>query len=191
MTLPADVWAMVVLGLVLVAAAVTDLRSASVYNWTTYPAIAAGLIGHTLLGGMTGYGGQMGLTGALAGLAVGLLPMLAVWLMGGVGGGDVKLAAAVGALAGWRFTVATLFYGFIVAALMAIVMIVRRRIAVRTLKRIARFLFLLLTPSRPADPATEDSPKVPFGVALCIGAALAMLEVIVAGPEARKFLLGI
>ena len=67
----AHAWALAVLAVVLVGAAIADLRTAKVHNWITYPAIVVGLIGHTLAGGLTGNDGAMGLTGSLAGLAVG------------------------------------------------------------------------------------------------------------------------
>jgi len=184
-------WALAVLAVVLVGAAIADLRTAKVHNWITYPAIAAGLIGHTLAGGLTGHDGAMGLAGSLAGLAVGFLPTLAVWLAGGIGGGDVKLMAAVGALAGWRFAIMAMFYGLIVAALMAIGVMIKQRIVRRTLRRIFRFLYLVFTPTKPGNPATAESPTVPFGFALCIGSALAIAEVIIFGPGAKKLLLGI
>ena len=187
----ADIWAFGVLVVVLVIAAITDARRGKIYNWITYPAAAAGLIGHTLFGGLRGYEGSMGLIGALAGLAVGFLPLLAAWLLGGIGGGDVKLMGAVGALGGWRFVLAAMFYGFAVAAVIAIVVMLKRRILRETLGRILRFLCLLLTPSKGADPATATSPKIPLGLALCIGSALALLEVALKGPIARKFLLQI
>ena len=173
----ADHWSFFVLGAMLVIAAITDVRSGKIHNWLTYPVIAIALIGHTLTGGPTGYGRWMGLSGSLCGLAVGFLPLLAAWLAGGIGGGDAKLMGAVGALGGWRFAVAGMFYGFLVAAVMALIVMLRRKIMRRTLGRVLRFLALLLTPTKPADPATEDSPTVPFGLALCIGAAAALLEV--------------
>jgi len=188
----ADMWAYGLLGVLLLVAAVTDARSGKIGNWLTYPAVAVALIGHTLAGGLTGGdAGRIGLVGSLGGMAVGFLPLLAGWLAGGVGGGDAKLMAAVGALAGWRFALAALFYGFAVAAVMALVVMVRRRILRRTLLRIGRFLLLLLGPLRPGDPATRESPKIPLGVALCIGSGLALLEVIFRGPLARKILLGL
>lgn len=182
---------MVVLAAALVSAAVTDLRSGRIYNWITYPAIAAGLVGHTLFGGLAGNAAAMGLSDALLGMATGFGPMLVVWLMGGIGGGDAKLSAAVGALAGWRFALATMFYGLIVAAAMAVIVILHRRVARRTVMRIFRFLYLIFTPAKPADPAGEDSPKIPFGLALCIGAALALVELAIRGADANKLLLGI
>jgi len=189
-----DAWAFAALGVVLVIAAVVDVRTARIPNWLTYTAAVVGMIGHTLLGGLGGLGGldgAMGLSGAAAGLAVGFLPLGAAWLAGGIGGGDAKLMAAVGALGGWRLAVMALFYGLLAAAVMAIFVALRHRIFKRTFARVLRFLFLLTTPTRPADPATPDSPKVPFGVALCLGGAAALIEAIFRGPLASKFLLGI
>lgn len=185
-------WAYGVLGIVLVIAAVTDIRRGKIHNMLTYPAIAIGLIGHTLVGGLEYQGErQLGLIGSACGFAAGFGPMLAVWLAGGIGGGDAKLMGAVGALAGWRFALAAMFFGFAIAALMAVVVMVRRRIVRRTVGRILRFLFLVFTPSRPADPATADSPKVAFGFALCIGSAIALIEVLLKGPVAEKLWFGI
>lgn len=187
-----EMWPLGALAVVLVAAAVTDVRTGLIPNAITYPAVAAALVGHTLAAGLTGQSGSgMGLAGALLGLAVGLLPLLAACLAGGIGGGDAKLMAAVGALMGWRFALATLFYGFAVAAVMAVIVMVRRRIVRRTLGRVGRFLLLVAVASKPADPATADSPKVPFGLALCLGAAAALTEWLLRGAGAARWFSGI
>ena len=188
-----DMWAYGVLAAAVTGAAVTDIRREKVPNYITYPAAAIGLVGHTLAGGL--YGGddalRLGLYGSLGGLAAGFLPLLAAWLAGGIGGGDAKLMGAVGALAGWRFAVAAMFYGFVVAAIMAGVVMIKRRIVKETLTRILRFLYLLFMPTKPADPATEESPKIPFALALCIGSAAALIEAIWRGPVAAKLMLGL
>ena len=82
-------WAYCVLAVVLVVASVTDIRTGKIYNVVTYPAVAIGLIGHLLVDGL-GFADQapMGLAGAAVGLAVGLLPLLAAWMAGGIGGGE-------------------------------------------------------------------------------------------------------
>lgn len=185
-------WAYCVLAVVLVVASVTDIRTGKIYNVVTYPAVAIGLIGHSLVSG-PGFADQapMGLAGAAVGLVVGLLPLLAAWMAGGIGGGDAKLMGAVGALAGWRFALAALAYGLAIAAVMAVVVILKRRIARKTLVRILRFAYLTLTPVGPADPATAESPKIAFGLALCIGAAAVLVDVVLSGPLANRFLLGI
>lgn len=79
---------------VLLAAMVTDLWAFRIPNWLTFPAMGCGLVGHTVLGGLAG------LVMSLQGLGLGLALFLMFYLMGGMGAGDVKLLAAVGALVG-------------------------------------------------------------------------------------------
>ena len=173
-------WAYVLLAAMVVAAVVADLRSGKIPNAITLPAVALGLVGHTLFGGLGG-GGQMGLSDAAAGLAVGFLPMLAAALAGGVGMGDAKLMAAVGALGGWRFALATMFYGLVAALVLAVFVMIRRRLVQRTLGRVWRFLVLALAPRSGPVPTTADSPKVPLGLAFGLGAAAAMVEALATG----------
>jgi len=175
-------WAYCVLAVVLVAAAVTDVRSGKILNVVTYPAIAAGLIGHTLVGGLAGDDGALGLVGSAGGFAVGFLPLMIAWLAGGIGAGDAKLMGAVGALTGVEFVLSAMFYGLLVAGLMAVFVMVRRRITVATLGRIWRFLYLSLTPTgKAAAPSTPASPRIALGLALCIGSAVALVQVLVHG----------
>jgi len=189
-----DAWAYGVLAATLIVASVTDVRRGKIYNWTTYPAMAAGLVGHALAGGLLGQGGLvggMGLPGALAGLVVGFGPLLLAWLAGGIGGGDAKIMGAVGALAGWRFALTALFYGLAVAVLMALAILISQRKVAQTFGRIGRFLLLWFLKAKPPSPATEQSPTLPFGLALCIGAAVALVLTFLYGPSERMFLLGV
>ncbi len=174
-------WVGVVLIILLVTAVITDVKYGRIYNAVTYPAIAAGLIGHTLMGGLSGHGQWFGLAGSLIGLAVGFLPLLVANLAGGIGGGDAKIMAAIGSLAGWQFALDTLVFGLMAAVVMAVIVMIRRRILLQTLRRLGRFFFLIFTPSKPADPATPQSPKIPFGVALCIGAAVTLTKMMFPG----------
>jgi prepilin peptidase CpaA len=174
-------WLFVLAGVVLLAAW-TDLRDGKIYNWLTYPAVAVGLAGHTFMGGWSGAGGDIGLSGALVGLAIGFFPMLLAAKAGGIHGGDVKLMAAVGALTGWRFTVSAMFYTVLAAALLAMIVTLYRRVFWRTFKRIGLFLWQVICLHRPNDPASADSPKAPFGVAICLGAVGAIVEAALEGP---------
>jgi prepilin peptidase CpaA len=185
-------WPYFVLGAMLVVAACTDVRYGKIYNWTTYPGVLIGLIGHTIAAGGLAERGPLalGLSGSAVGLAAGFVPLLLAWLAGGIGGGDAKVMGAVGALTGWRFTLSAMLYGFAVAAMMALAIMLFRRVTWRTLKRIGRFFYLLLTAGKATDPATKESPTIPFGLALCIGAALALAEALVRGPVARKLVVG-
>ncbi|HUT02152.1 MAG TPA: A24 family peptidase [Phycisphaerae bacterium] len=185
-------WAYYALAAMLAVGSYTDIRYEKIPNWITLPGVVVGLVGHALTGGLTGRDSvQVGLAGSAAGLAVGFVPLMLAWLAGGIGGGDAKLMGAVGALTGWRFTLAAMLYGFVAAAVMALVVMVARRVTWSTLRRIGRSVALLLAPGHVAiDPATKDSPKVPFGLALCFGAALALAEVIWRGPVAKKLVMG-
>ena len=186
-----DYWTYAVLAVMLATASVTDVWKGKIQNWITYPGVLIGLIGHTIAGGLLGDESyRLGLAGAAGGLAVGFLPLMAAQMAGGIGGGDAKLMGAVGALTGWRFALAAMFYGFAVAAVMALLVMAAKRITRRTLMRIWRFLLLLFVPGGAMDPATKESPKIPFGLALCVGSALALIEVIYRGPMAEKLLLG-
>lgn len=187
-----NLWAFCVLAVVLVASSVTDVRKGKIPNIVTYPAIVVGLVGHALVGLYAGENADaMGFAGSAAGLAAGFLPMLAFWLCGGVGAGDAKLMAAVGALSGWRFALSAMFYGFAVAAIMAIIVAAHKRVLIRTLKRVGRTVYLAFTPGKPTGPDVTDSPKVPIGLAMCIGAAVALAWAAWQGPGAPTLLLGI
>ncbi len=84
------------IGAVLVASAgaVSDARTARIPNWLTYSGLSAALV---LRFAVLGWGGlKSGVAGMLA--AGGLFFVL--FIMGAMGGGDMKLMAAVGAWVG-------------------------------------------------------------------------------------------
>jgi prepilin peptidase CpaA len=74
--------------------AVRDIRERRIPNRITVPAMAAGLVLHWIAGGPRGLADA-----ALAGLIAGSL-FLVFFVAGGMGGGDVKLMAAVGFISG-------------------------------------------------------------------------------------------
>lgn len=80
--------------LVGVAAVVDDLARRQISNWIPLAALAGGL------GWQTGLYGWRGLLYALAGAAAGFAAFLIFYLLGGMGGGDIKLMAGFGALLG-------------------------------------------------------------------------------------------
>jgi prepilin peptidase CpaA len=101
-----------------------DLRRRSVANWLTVPALLAGL-------GLGAWnGGVRGLLMAVAGSAVGFLLFWICYRLGGLGGGDVKLMAAFGALLGPSGVVVAGILAAIAGALVAaLVLLVRPRAA--------------------------------------------------------------
>lgn len=77
-------------------ACITDVRTRRIPNVLTFGAALAGLIFHLATGSVAG------LEQSIAGWFVGLLLFLPFFLLGGMGGGDVKLLAALGAWVGFQ-----------------------------------------------------------------------------------------
>lgn len=171
--------------LVLVAAAaIIDLSRGKVPNWLTYPAVLVGLAVAGLLEAwprlaqVVAFKGWPDLGSSGLGLAVGFLPLFVFYRMGaGLGGGDVKLMGAVGAVRGWPFIIVSLFYSFIVAAALGVAMMVWRRQTLATLRRIGRTLKSVVVPGMPlVSPTSPESIQVPFAVCVCLGTAWGLSE---------------
>src|SRR5438067_13221136 len=102
----------------LVVAAVIDGWKLKVPNWLTLPMILAGWGYGLAAAGWAGFGQSV--LGTLAGLGL-LLPLYAI---GGMGAGDVKLLAGVGAWVGpaitlWAFTTSAVVGGLMALAMVA------------------------------------------------------------------------
>ncbi len=159
--------------LVLVVAAWTDVRTGLIYNWLTLPAMALGLVWSALAGAVNeGWSGAgLGLGGSFVGLLVGLVPCAILVLWVGLGAGDAKLMGAVGALtASWQCVLETLVHALLVALLLALVLMIRHRIVMRTLGRLLGAAMLAASRVKPTIP--QDSPRVPFALAIAVGGVI-------------------
>lgn len=158
-----------VLVVVLVGAAVSDLRRGCVYNWLTYPAVIVGLALGAAEGAGAG-GAWDGFTNHAEGCVFGFSVLLAAYLFGGMGGGDVKLMAAIGALIGWPATLHAVFYSFLAAAAIGLIVVIWRGQTVQVLRRFWMAVRILPLPSATMDDAVPTSSfRVPFGFAACLG----------------------
>jgi prepilin peptidase CpaA len=81
-----------------ILAGLIDLWKFQVCNFITFPFLMCGVIYHTFTNGATGL--RFSLAGVVFGLAILILP----YLLGGMGGGDIKLLAGVGAWMGMPVT---------------------------------------------------------------------------------------
>ncbi|MEO1237494.1 MAG: A24 family peptidase [Planctomycetota bacterium] len=164
-----------------IAAGVIDLRTGKVPNRLTYPAVLAGLVFWPAVGlALGGEGEALSLTGAAwLGMLAGLIPFAVLVLTAGLGGGDMKLMAAVGAIsASWEVVLSTTVYALIVAVGMAVVVMVRQRIVKQTLGRILAAAFLVGSRTKPRfpEPGGKNSGGVAFAAAVAVGAAVAGAE---------------
>jgi prepilin peptidase CpaA len=79
-----------------VAAIVEDVARRKISNWIPAVALGGGFVALTHERGLSGAGSS------LAGTAAGFAVFLIFYLLGGMGGGDVKLMAGFGAVLGWE-----------------------------------------------------------------------------------------
>lgn len=165
-------WVIAVLMISLAIASISDLLTRRIPNWLTVPGTLVGLGLHCWISGYEGF-----LTGIL-GLTTGFFLLFFFYLLGGMGGGDVKLLALVGSFLGPRLT----FYAFVWMALsgglLALASIVYRKaflVTARNLKSLV--LGWVLRTGLAASQINLQNPsliKLPYGVAIAIGTALAV-----------------
>ncbi len=145
-----------ILGAVLLAlltvASVTDLRENKIYNWTTYPGMAAGLI---LNGALRGW---PGLQEAVAGFLVCGAIMLVCFVLFNIGGGDVKLIAMMGAFLGVQDGIEALLWTFILGSLCGIVMLIAKFGVAHLLKKSIEHLRIVWR-AKGWIPPTEEERK--------------------------------
>lgn len=165
------------------AATYTDVRYRWIPNWQTVPAFGLGI---TLNGLESGPGGLLSsLGGGLLALGILLVP----YMLGYVGGGDVKLQMAVGSLVGWPLIFWAAWYGVLASGLLAMLVVIKRRAILQFLRYALRclvnatwrFTAVYLPPtvgSRLAAFKAEKPPvlavKLPYGLAIALGLLLAM-----------------
>jgi prepilin peptidase CpaA len=117
-------WPVWVVSVTLVVAAVIDGLKLKVPNWITFPMIVSGWIYSATL---SPFAGWEGLAYSLIGTVIGLALLMPAYAIGGMGAGDVKLLAGVGA---WVWGTTTL-YAFAVSAIIggiiALLMIVAQK----------------------------------------------------------------
>src|SRR5688572_23697423 len=102
-----------VLGL-LVVAAVVDWRTRRIPNWLTFTLVLSGIAQSFMPHAVVSP------TGALLGLCVGFVLTFALYALGAVGGGDVKLLAGIGAWLGPQAALAVFCVEAIVGMVMAL-----------------------------------------------------------------------
>ncbi len=174
----ADNWVFWAVSVFAIAAAYIDGKELRVPNKLTFPMIIAGWIWSSIAYGMAGDGWYVGLAWSLAGTAVGLMTLIPAMSIGGMGAGDVKMMAAIGA---WVHCTIT-FYAFccatIVGAIIAIIMIL---MSGNARKHYDQFFFLfheIVTVKNPevlSEIAAKRKPSMfllPYGIPLAIGTIL-------------------
>lgn len=165
----------VILLLVTAICAFTDARWGKVYNVVTYPSALIGL-------GLSFYVAPptplMSVLGLFAGLALfGLIRMIS-----GMGAGDVKLMAALGALKGLPFLLYGTFYILCAATVTALILIAWQGRLVPVLKWVALTLVSAVSPKYLRPNLSHEMTPMPFAPAIFIGSAFSVYLETVHGP---------
>ena len=148
---------------VALVAGVFDWRWRRIPNWLTLSGLAAGVAVNTVVAGLAGM--KTALEGALLGLAV-LLPFV---LLRSLGAGDWKLTGALGAVLGPRQLGLLLVISFLLAGVLALVVVIWTGRLKQTLINMAHIVGALFSLRLPPAEVSLDNPraaKIPFGVAM-------------------------
>ncbi len=153
-----------------VTCAIGDARWRKIPRAFTTCGVIAGLAFHLWSGGLASAAAA-----AFLGFAVGL----AFFQLGAIGGGDVKLMAALGALLGLQPWLVAMQIAVFVAALMAVAQIFRRGAWRQTLENMREILRALKAQGLRAHPVLHVKNaamiRAPFGVAAACGTLFALV----------------
>jgi len=169
MTMPMTYW--IVLAVALVACA-TDLRSRRIPNLLTFGSAAAAIVFHGLSGGTDGL--LAAGSGWLLGVAIFFLP----FALGGMGAGDVKLLAALGAWLGPSMTIWLALYTGVAGGIAALVVALLCGYLGTALRNIwllmAHWRVSGLRPLGDVSLAEGSGPRLAYAVPIFIGTVVTL-----------------
>jgi prepilin peptidase CpaA len=158
---------------VVALAACMDVRTLRVPNWITLPALLASLLLHYLQGGWASC-----LSALLAASIAGAI-FAVFFVVGGMGGGDVKLIVAVSAALGLNSLPELLVFTSLCGGAMAIFVAVRHKQVRQTLLNVsslaAHHQAVGLVPHPDLHIRNEHSLRIPYAVAIAGGVLLTLL----------------
>jgi prepilin peptidase CpaA len=155
---------------VALAACITDLRTRRIPNALTFGAAAAGLVFHAAWGSGPGF--------SVAGWAVGVAVFFVPFVLGGLGGGDVKLLGALGAWLGPKLVLWLALYTGIAGGVLAVIV----AIANDYLRQAISNIWLLLAhwrvagfrPLHEVSLAGSRGPRLAYAVPILVGTVCAL-----------------
>lgn len=159
----------IALAVLVLAAAATDISRRVVPNALTVTGLICGFLLNTSL---HGWGG---LKLSLFGLIVGLALFLPLFLLRGMGGGDVKLMAAIGSMAGVTDTIIIFILTALFGGVLALLLLLWKGGLGRALRNTGLILGELVRLRVPhvAHPELalehEKSVKLPYAIAIALG----------------------
>jgi prepilin peptidase CpaA len=162
----APLWVAAPVIVLVTAATRADVRTRTIPNRLTFPALLLGLAVHGALGGAEG------LKSALAGMAVAGGILMPGWLFRWMGAGDVKLMAAVGAWLAWPQGLIAVLASLVMGGVISLIVALRRGVLRQAVTGAALIGAAAMAHS-PAPPPTTGI-RFPFAVAVLVGTTFAL-----------------
>lgn len=168
--------ARILLAALVILAAIFDLRTRRIPNWLCAAGFLAGLALHiSLFRSATIW---IGAREAILGAGLALLIYIPLFALKAVGGGDVKLMAAVGCIAGPKAFIAIFLITAIVGGVMALLLILIKGRVAHTLRNVGILLTELMHGRAPhhaeeeLDVTSEKGLRLPHGCSIALGTLL-------------------
>lgn len=148
-----------------------DIRHFCIPNILVFPGAIIGISLHALLPEEMG---GLGILTSLAGLGVGLIVLLPLYLLRATGAGDIKLMAMIGAFVGPASMLIVTLYVLLAGSVLAISVVLAKGRFYKLLDNLKIMFMLRLAGSSIASLTTPDTRpqsvgKLPYGVAIAAG----------------------
>lgn len=137
-----------ILAVFILIALYKDVRYSKIPNWLTVSGVFSGIGYFFIVDGFPGF--FFSALGAVVSTAI----LLLLYLFKGVGAGDVKLFAAIGAITGMEFSLYSMMYSILFAGLIAILLLLYRRKFVKRMVYIC-YTFIVSIFSKDKEMKTE------------------------------------
>ncbi|MBM6619513.1 A24 family peptidase [Bacillus suaedaesalsae] len=149
---------------------ITDLKSRKIYNIVIFPSLLLTFLLHFISDGFAGLG--FSFLGFIVGFSILLIP----YFLGGMGAGDVKLLALIGAMKGMQFVIVTSIYMALLGGLIGLLVLLFRKGALQRVRSIIYSLSGIRSGVRIPLYLDKEGLKTtyPYGVAIAGGAALSL-----------------
>ncbi len=156
------VW--IALPFILAFACYGEIKERRIPNWLTLGGIVLGIGAAAIEGNLEG------LKDSLLGLAIAGGIFLPFCLLGVVGGGDMKLMAAVGAITGWPMVLRVLCNTCIAGGVISVAIMAWHGVLLTTLANV----FRIMVGMQRRAPGLRNPPMVPYALAITIGTLIAV-----------------
>ncbi|MDF2606954.1 MAG: prepilin peptidase [Bacillales bacterium] len=159
----------ILLFIVLIVCIITDLKVRKIYNNVILPSLLIAIMIHLFNTGI------LGLIDSLQGFAVGLGVLIIPYFLGGMGAGDVKLLALIGAIKGSGFVLVTSIYMALFGGVMAIAFLLFQKGVYQKMKVIIYSVCgIRFGVKIPLAISKDRKATLPYGVAIAAGAFLSL-----------------